>query len=381
MTPIAYIHIKINNIFIDPKGEKMPKIKFYITLAACLAFIQSADACTGITLKSKDNATIVARTMDWSGAEMNNMYTVVPRGHAQQSLLPDGTMNGLSFISLYGYAGLAVEQPEFIIDGTNEAGLSAALFYFPNYGEYQEYNESDKDISLADFQVVSWILSRFSSIDQVKAAINNVRIINVDPSASTVHWRITEPNGRQVVMEIVNGVPNFYENEIGILTNSPGFKWHTTNLNNYVNLHPGGAGPTAFGPINLRAFGAGSGFLGLPGDFTPPSRFVRAAFLKTYSLQQDTANKAVEQSFHILNNFDVPLGVQFAVGKAPNDMPSATQWTISTDLANRVIYYHTMYNRTIRSIDLKEIDFATVPFQYHSLDTAKRQTIVPVQIN
>ncbi|MBQ7055842.1 MAG: choloylglycine hydrolase family protein [Alphaproteobacteria bacterium] len=359
----------------------MPKIKFYITLAACLAFIQSADACTGITLKSKDNATIVARTMDWSGAEMNNMYTVVPRGHAQQSLLPDGTMNGLSFISLYGYAGLAVEQPEFIIDGTNEAGLSAALFYFPNYGEYQEYNESDKDISLADFQVVSWILSRFSSIDQVKAAINNVRIINVDPSASTVHWRITEPNGRQVVMEIVNGVPNFYENEIGILTNSPGFKWHTTNLNNYVNLHPGGAGPTAFGPINLRAFGAGSGFLGLPGDFTPPSRFVRAAFLKTYSLQQDTANKAVEQSFHILNNFDVPLGVQFAVGKAPNDMPSATQWTISTDLANRVIYYHTMYNRTIRSIDLKEIDFATVPFQYHSLDTAKRQTIVPVQIN
>ena len=378
---MAYIHIKINNIFIDPKGEKMPKIKFYITLAACLAFIQSADACTGITLKSKDNATIVARTMDWSGAEMNNMYTVVPRGHAQQSLLPDGTMNGLSFISLYGYAGLAVEQPEFIIDGTNEAGLSAALFYFPNYGEYQEYNESDKDISLADFQVVSWILSRFSSIDQVKAAINNVRIINVDPSASTVHWRITEPNGRQVVMEIVNGVPNFYENEIGILTNSPGFKWHTTNLNNYVNLHPGGAGPTAFGPINLRAFGAGSGFLGLPGDFTPPSRFVRAAFLKTYSLQQDTANKAVEQSFHILNNFDVPLGVQFAVGKAPNDMPSATQWTISTDLANRVIYYHTMYNRTIRSIDLKEIDFATVPFQYHSLDTAKRQTIVPVQIN
>lgn len=359
----------------------MSKLSFYLTISACIALCQSADACTGITLKSKDNATIVARTMDWSGAEMNNMYTVVPRGHAQQSLLPDGTMNGLSFISLYGYAGISVEQPEFVIDGTNEAGLSAALFYFPNYGEYQEYNEADKDISLADFQVVAWILSRFSSIDQVKAAINNVRIINVDPSASTVHWRITEPNGRQVVMEIVNGVPNFYENEIGVLTNSPGFKWQTTNLNNYVNLHPGGAGPTAFGPINLRAFGSGSGFLGLPGDFTPPSRFVRAAFLKTYSLQQDTAEKTVEQSFHILNNFDVPLGVQFAVGKAPNNMPAATQWTVSTDLANRVMYYHTMYNRTIRSIDLKEIDFTTVPFQYHSLDTAKRQTIVPVKIN
>ena len=89
----------------------------------------------------------------------------------------------------------------------------------------------------------------------------------------------------------------------------------------------------------------------------------------------------VNQAFHLLNNFDVPLGVQFAVGRAPNNMPSATQWTVATDLKNMTIYYHTMYNRTIRSIDMKSIDFATVPFQYHALDTDKRQTIVPVQID
>ncbi len=359
----------------------MKHILFLSALMSCLCVVESANACTGITLKSKDNATVVARTVDWGGAEMNNLYTVVPRGHAMQSLLPDGTQNGLSYVSLYGYAGLAVEQPEFVIDGTNEAGLSAALFYFPNYGEYQQYDEADKDITLADFQVVSWILSRFSNIDQVKSAINNVRIVNVDPTASTVHWRITEPSGRQVVMEIVNGVPNFYENEVGVLTNSPGFKWQQTNLNNYVNLHPGTAGPTRFGPITLRAFGSNSGFLGLPGDFTPPSRFVRAAFLKTYSIPQDTAHQTVDQAFHILNNFDVPLGAEYEVGQAPVNMPSATQWTIATDLQNRIIYYHTMYNRTIRSIDMKQIDFATVPFQYHALDMAKKQTVVPVQID
>jgi choloylglycine hydrolase len=196
-----------------------------------------------------------------------------------------------------------------------------------------------------------------------------------------VHWRITEPNGRQVVLEITNGIPHFYENEVGVLTNSPGFQWQMTNLNNYVNLHPGGAGPTKFGPISLRSFGSGSGFLGLPGDFTPPSRFIRAAFLKTYSLEQDNGQKTVNQAFHILNNFDVPLGIQFAVGDAPNNMPSATQWTIATDLKNKIIYYHTMYNRTIRSLNMSEINFATVPFQYHSLDNAKRQTIVPVQID
>ena len=144
----------------------MNKFYSFAISVLCLALAQNADACTGITLKSSDNATVVARTMDWSGAENNNMYVVVPRGHNQQSLLPDGTMDGLSFVSLYGYAGLAAAEPEFIIDGTNEAGLSAALFYFPNYGKYQEYNENSKDISRADFQVVSWILSRFSTIDQ-----------------------------------------------------------------------------------------------------------------------------------------------------------------------------------------------------------------------
>ena len=359
----------------------MNHIRLFATLTLCLSVIGTADACTGITIKTKDNTTIVARTMDWSGSENNSLYTIVPRGHTMQSLLPDGTMGGITFSALYGYAGLAVQQPEFVIDGTNEAGLSAALFYFPNYGKYEAYNENDRDISLADFQVVSWILSNFSTIDQVKESINNVRIINVDPSASTVHWRITEPSGRQVVLEIVNGIPNFYENEIGVLTNSPGFPWHLTNLNNYVNLHPGGAGPTQFGPITLRAFGSGSGFRGLPGDFTPPSRFVRAAFLQTFSLQPDNAYDGVQQSFQILDNVNVPLGVQFAVGAAPNDMPAATQWTIATDLQNKKIYYHTMYNRTIRELNMADIDFATVPFQYHALDTTKRQTIIPVKID
>ncbi|MBR2342103.1 MAG: choloylglycine hydrolase family protein [Alphaproteobacteria bacterium] len=359
----------------------MQRITFCATLMAIIAIMRGADACTGITLKSKDNSVVVARTVDWSGTEMNNMYAIVPRGHNMQSLLPGRQMGGLEFSALYGYAGLAVEEPEFIIDGTNEAGLSAALFYFPNYGEYKPYDEKDKDISLADFQVVSWILARFSTIDQVKSAINDVRIINIDPSASNVHWRITEPNGRQVVMEIVDGIPHFYENEIGVLTNAPGFEWQLTNLNNYVNLKPGGAGPTEFGPIELRAFGSGAGFLGLPGDFTPPSRFVRAAFLKTYSLEQNNTYDTVIRAFHILNNFDVPLGVQFAVGRAPNNMPSATQWTVATDLTNRTIYYHTMYNRSIRSINMNQIDFANIEFQYHPLDTTKRETITPVKID
>lgn len=358
------------------------KKQLYIPAILCMALFQyDAPACTGITLKAKDNSVVVGRTLDWSGEEMSSMYVIVPRNYTQRSLLPDGSNDGLEFTSTYGYVGLSVEDAQFIIDGTNEAGLSAGLFYFPKYGKYQEYNQNEKSKTLADFQLVSWILSQFSSIDEVKAAIQNVRIVNIDSRADTVHWRITDSNGRQVILEIVDGVPNFYDSELGVLTNSPSYPWHLTNLNNYVNLMPGTAGPTKLGAITLRAFGAGSGFLGLPGDFTPPSRFVRAAFLQSYSLQQNNGYESAMHAFQILNNFDVPLGVQFAVGTAPNNMPAATQWTIATDIKDRIIYYHTMYNRTLRSIDMTKIDFATVPYQSHPLDSVQRQTIVPVQID
>ncbi len=340
-----------------------------------------ADACTGITLKSRNGDVVVARTMDWSGEEMDNMYIVAPRGHTAQSILPDGTTGGMQFTSIYGYVGLGMEQSEFIVDGTNEAGLSAALFYFPKYGQYVEYDETLRDQTISDLQLVSWILSQFSTIDQVKSAIQNVRVVHVDPRADTVHWRITESNGKQAVLEFIDGQPVFYDSELGVLTNSPAYSWHMLNLNNYVNLKPGTAGPTNLGPITLRAFGAGSGFLGIPGDMTPPSRFVRAAFFQSFSIPQNRGFDSVIQAFHILNNFDVPLGIQFAPGASPTNMPSATQWTIASDMSNNVIYYHTMYDRTLRSIDLNKIDFASVKFQHHPLARDERETIIPVIIH
>ena len=195
-------------------------------------------ACTGITLHARDGATISARTIDWAEAETNNIYIVVPRGYTEQSLLPDGTQNGLIFTTKYGYVGLGAERPEFAIDGTNETGLNAALFYFPDYGEYQKYDETMRDITLSDLQVVSWILANFRSIDEVKENINNVRIVGVEPGSSTTHWRITEPSGRVAVLEIINGIPTFVEDEIGTITNAPEFTWQHTNLNNYVNRVP-----------------------------------------------------------------------------------------------------------------------------------------------
>ena len=365
-----------------PKGFKMRKCTVsIIALCVTTVTINTANACTGITLAAGDKSFITARTVDWSGSEMNNIYVISPRGHTEQSLLPDGTQNGMRFTAKYGFVGLGMQRPEFVVDGTNEAGLNVGLFYFPDFGKYQPYDAKYRDKTLADFQVVSWILSQFSTIDEVKSAIDTVRVVNIDPTASTVHWRIAEPNGRVAVLEIIDGVPTFYENPVGVIANAPNFDWHMTNLNNYVNLYPGRAMPTPFGPIKLRSLSNGTGLRGLPGDFSSPSRFVRAAFLKTYSIPQPTARAAIMQSFHILNNFDVPFGASYNLGKATFDMPSATQWTIATDTANHIIYYHTMYNRTIRRIDMNAIDFETVAFQSHPLDTTESETIIDAPVN
>ena len=359
-------------------------MKKWISLWAIIAIVpfyaSHSNACTGITLTAKDNSKILARTIEWGGSDLNSQYVIVPRGYEQQSYVPGGSVNGMRFTARYGYVGLAVEQKEFVAEGLNEVGLSAGLFYFPGYGQYENYNPSLKESTIADLQLVSWILGNFSNVDDAVKAIQNIHVVSIDPRGSTVHWRIADKTGKQVVLEIVNGKPNFYENKLGVLTNSPGFEWQITNLNNYVNLYPGAATSKPFGAIKLAPFGAGSGFLGIPGDVTPPSRFVRAAFYQTTAPQQDTGIEAVIQSFHILNNFDIPIGIEFSAGETPTDIPSVTQWTSSSDLTHRIIYFHTMYNSNIRCFDLKTIDFQRVKYQAKPLDPVKQQPIEIIQV-
>ena len=239
-----------------------------------------ANACTGITLKSKDGMTVAARTIEWAESVMNNLYVVVPRNQELQSLTPSG-MDGVRFKSKYGFVGLAVEQKEFMVEGINEKGLSAGLFYFPNYGKYQPFDPMEKDKSLADFQVVSYVLAKCSSINDVKRDLEKVRIINIDPRSSTVHWRFTEPSGRQVVLEIVDEVMHFYENPLGVLTNSPGIEWHWTNLNNYINLQPGNAPEHSFGPLAMKSFGHGSGISAYSKSVFSPATVREKSFLST----------------------------------------------------------------------------------------------------
>jgi choloylglycine hydrolase len=342
--------------------------------------LSRSQACTGITLQTIDSIIVTARTIEWAAEPLTAMYVVVPRGQKQCSWLPDGTHHGKSFTSEYGYVGIAVENDAFIMEGINEAGLSAGLFYFPEYGEYMPYKEADKSICVNDMQFVAWVLSTCATIDEMIALLPTIRVIGIDPRASTVHWRVTEESGRQVVVEIVNQQVMIHENPLGVLTNSPEFTWHLTNLNNYVNLMSGSINHRQVGSLDLRAFGGGSGLHGLPGDMTPPSRFVRAAFFQSTAPRLEKPEHTVVQAFHLLNNFDIPIGIQFTDPDLVPNMPSATQIIIATDLKNRCLYYRTMYNSTIRCIDMHSIDFDRVTFQAEPLEHSHEEPIEYVEI-
>lgn len=345
--------------------------------ATALAAAQFSFACTGITLRTAKGNTVTARTIEWAASDMNSLYVVVPRGYTSQSMTPDGA-TGMRFKTKYGYVGLAVEQSDFVTEGLNEKGLSAGLFYFPEYGEYEPYSKENASRSMADLQLVSYILGTCATVDEVKEAVSGIKIHPIDPRASTIHWRFTEESGRQIVLEIIDQKCIFYENELGVITNSPSLDWHLTNLNNYINLNSGKISERQLGRLDMKAIGGGTGLLGLPGDFTPPSRFIRAAFFQCSAPVKENADDTVIQAFHILNNFDIPVGSQYAPGEQQPEIPSATQYTAASDLIGRKIYWRTMHNSNIRCIDLSAIDFSKAKFVCRPLDDSPREKIVMV---
>lgn len=358
----------------------MRKPTFLLFLALSVLILNRAGACTGITLRTTAGQTITGRTIEWAFTPLTGMYTFVPRGYTQRSFLSDGLKEGMEFTSRYAYIGIAVEQAEFVMEGINEAGLSAGLFYFPDYGEYEDYDRNKKYKTISDFQLVSWILANFKTIDELKRAINDIHIVSIDQRSSTVHWRVTEESGRQIVIEIVGKQILFHENALGVLTNSPDLDWHLSNLNNYVNLSAGSAKNKQMNGISLKAFGSGSGLIGLPGDMTPPSRFIRAAFFQTTAPRLPSTEETVFQAFHILNNFDIPIGTQFSSKKDIPSITSATQFTIVSDIANRRLYYHTVYNSELRCIDMNTIRIDKTKFKAEPLDESKTQSVKTIII-
>lgn len=317
----------------------------------------SAIACTGIKIKAKDGTTVNGRTVEF-GIPLDINAVIVPRNYPLHGTLPDGK-TGLVYQSKYAAIGGGMFGSSDIADGLNEKGLSVGAFYFPGYAEYAQVTPANSSQALSPTEFSNWILTQFATVDEVKQAVQSVVIVPTTPKGWPLlppfHYVVYDKSGKSIAIEPIGGKLVVYDDPIGVFTNSPTFDWHMTNLGNYINLSPINPPAKQVDGVALQSFGNGAGLHGLPGDFTPPSRFVRAAIFSTTAVPPANAQAAVFSAFHILNQFDIPVG---AVREVQNGK-TADEFTLATtvkDPNNLKYYYKTYDNQNISVVDFSAFD-------------------------
>lgn len=329
-------------------------------------------ACTAFQLKSLDGAFIYCRSLEF-GFPLNSNLLIVPRATEFTGTAPNGKA-GVVWKAKFGYVGMNQSfAKNLVCDGMNEKGLVVGVLYFPGYAKYEIPDPKKTDVTLGAWELPSYLLSTCTTVAEAKAAIPNLLVaqepmLNMGDFILPIHIYISDRTGAVLIVEYVNGKRNMYDNPLGVFTNSPAFDWHLTNLSNFVHLSPFSVPELDLAAQNLQNYGQGSGLLGLPGDYTPPSRFVRAAFFSQWATLQKTALDAVRLGFHILNTFDIFEGIVRATPSAKNSTPLSspmerTEWVILHDRVNLRTYFRTYNSLRIQMVDLKKIDFTQSGFR------------------
>jgi choloylglycine hydrolase len=350
-----------------------------------LVIVPPAQACTGIELIAVDGTVIHARTLEF-GIDLKSNVIMVPRGYSRTGTTPDGKP-GKTWTSKYATLGANALGMPVLIDGLNERGLAVGLFYFPTSAKYQPYTPGDAGRTIAPWELGSYILENFATVDEVRAALPNIVVPDVVLEAwkfaPPAHYVVHDAAGKSIAVEYTQGRLNIYDNPLGVMTNSPDFDWQMTNLRNYVNFSLTDLPPVQVGSVTLVPFGQGTGMLGLPGDFTPPSRFVRAVAFSQSVLPSRTGYEAILVAFHILNNFDIPKGTSRGRDKDEhgNVVAEYTLWTSASDLKAKRFYFRSYENSQIRMVDLtkQKLDGKDIVMWPMKGDEAVRELGTPTQ--
>ncbi|MCK5807850.1 choloylglycine hydrolase family protein [bacterium] len=350
-----------------------------LTLTMFLFVYHTLDACTGVMVKTKKGAAVHGRTLEF-GVKVKTDIVLIPRKHKFVGKTAIG--KGLSYTSKYAVAGIVTFGTNLIADGMNEKGLSCGAFYFPTYAKYAKVTKKNQKIALSSLDFNNWILTQFSTVEEVKQAIKNKKVVIVDtplkgwgPTAPPFHYIVYDKSGKSIVIEPLDGILKVYDNPFGVFTNSPPFDWHMTNLRNYVNLTPNNVNTVKIFNKTIKQLGQGTGMMGIPGDFTPPSRFVRAVAFAATTIPQKSTTEGINQIFHILNNFDIPFGFSRETVKGKMH-PDYTQLTIARDPQTLKLYYKTYEDQSIKVLDLKKFNFNAKNIMM--LSTESKQPFVDV---
>lgn len=305
--------------------------------------------CTNITLKSKDNKFLLARTMDFS-FELEPEMLVIPRNYPLNFVFNTSPVN-----NHYAFMGLGKNIGVYAMaDGINEHGLSGAALYFEGYAEYSETSTPNK--SIAPHEVIMWMLAKCKTIDEViqqfKENSVSKKMIEFLGVVPPLHWAFQDITGKSIIVEITKRGLEIFENKIGVLTNSPDYTWHLTNIRNYIGLDPVQVEPRVIYGQEFKPFGQGSGTFGIPGDLTPPSRFIKTLYTKLSIEKVEGEENLVLNASHILNGVDIAKG-SVITQRHTIDYTQYTAFMVGESKT----YYYRMYNDfTTHKVSLNDYD-------------------------
>ena len=340
--------------------------------------------CTGILVRAQNGAIVRGRTMEWGSSDIYSRIFAIARQKEMFGTLPDGS-NGCTWKGKYGFVAIDAFNQFFASDGINEKGLTCGLFYHPGTAKYESYDQSKAATSMAASDLGTYMLSNFATVAEVKEGVSALHLVGIPLPGTNVdvpcHYLVADPSGKALVIEFLNGKMTLFDNPVGVITNSPAFDWHMTNLRNYLHFTAEGNLIGKYAGVELAPIGHGAGLLGVPGDFTPPSRFVRAAaFVSTARPTADAAD-AVLETARIMDSFNLPI----EPAKSPQErqlqkgLLNSTTWTTISDLSSLKFYYHTQFDRRLRCVDLKKLDFSPgKEYVPKPLDKIRKQAIEDV---
>lgn len=275
-------------------------------------------------------------------------------------------------LSLIGTAIIRDNIPLFY-DATNEKGLSMAGLSFKGNAVFTDLCEDKTNI--APFELIPWILTQCENVNEARELIEKTNIAHIDFSkqlpVAELHWLISDEK-ESIVLECTKDGTMLYNNPTGVLTNNPPFPIQLFSLNNYMSLSNQPPVNTLCQSIGLDEYSRGMGAIGLPGDLSSSSRFVRAVFHKTNSVYQNSENKRVNQFFHILSSVSQLRGaVQLKGGKY--------EYTVYSSCCNtkKGIYYYTTYdNSSISAVDMRKENLKGDTLYVYPMITEKQFTFV-----
>ena len=298
--------------------------------------------CTAITYKTKDF--YFGRTLDYE-ISYGDEVTITPRNYEFNFRHKQNIKNHYAIIGM----AYVTENYPLYYEAVNEKGLGIAGLNFVGNAQYNKKIKGKDNIT--QFEFIPWILSQSTTVKEAKKLIEKINFLDEPFSTNLplaqLHWIISDSIESITVEAVKDGI-KIYENPVGVLTNNPTFDKQMFELNNYMNLSTKSPKNTFAKSLNLEKYSRGMGAIGLPGDLSSQSRFIRAAFVKMNSISKEEEKESVSQFFHILNSVEQQRGCC----ELDDGIFEITIYTSCCNASKGIYYYTTYDNHQITAIDM-----------------------------